>query len=161
VTPGTALGPGTHTFWVQTFNGAGYGPFSAPLGFTVAGAPPPATTLQSPSGTISDTTPTYTWSAVSTATWYYLWVNGPGGSAVLRRWYTASQAGCGGGTGTCAVTPGTVLGPGTHTFWVQTFNGAGYGPFSAPLGFTVAPSGSGPRSAERPPAGSASSGRDS
>jgi hypothetical protein len=138
VTPSTTLANGTHTWWIQTYASAGYGPWSSGLSFTVSGGVPPAATLVAPSGTSCDTTPTYIWNAVSSATWYYLWVNGPSGS-VVKQWYTAAQAHCASGTGTCAVAPATTLASGTHTWWVQTWNSAGYGPWSAGKSFTVTP----------------------
>ena len=51
---------------------------------------------------------------------------------------TAATAGCGSGTGTCSYTPGTALGPGTGTWWVQVWSPAGYGPWRG-MGFTVSP----------------------
>lgn len=83
--------------------------------FTVNGAGPPAATLVSPSGGIIDTTPTYTWHAVSGATWYMLWVNAPSGN-VIQTWYTGGQAGCPADTGTCSITPTTALADGAHTW---------------------------------------------
>ena len=97
---------------------------------------PPAATLTAPTGTIYDTTPTYTWNRVPTSTWYYLWVDDSTGNKI-QTWYTASQAGCAGGTGTCSVTPGTVLAKGAGTWWIQTWNDLGYGPWSAGMAFTV------------------------
>ncbi len=94
------------------------------------------TTLVSPSGSIGTNTPTYIWNAVNTMTYYYLWVNGPSGN-VIKQWYTAAEAGCSSGTGTCSVTPATVLGSGTHTWWVQTWNPAGLGPWSAAMTFNT------------------------
>jgi hypothetical protein len=137
VTPPTTLSNGSHTWWIQTWNSAGYGPWSGGLSFMVS-APPPAATLVAPSGTSCDPTPTYIWNAVSTATWYYLWVNGPSGN-VVKQWYTAAQAHCASGTGTCGVAPATTLASGSHTWWVQTYNAAGYGPWSAGKSFTVTP----------------------
>jgi hypothetical protein len=137
VTPSTTLANGNHTWWIQTWNSAGYGPWSSGLSFTVS-APPPATTLVAPSGTSCDATPTYIWNAVSSATWYYLWVNGPSGN-VVKQWYTAAQAHCASGTGTCAVAPATTLASGSSIWWIQTWNSVGYGPWSAGKRFTVTP----------------------
>jgi hypothetical protein len=133
VTPSTTLANGNHTWWIQTWNSYGYGPWSSGRSFTVS-IPPPAVSLILPFGALGDPTPTYIWSAVSSATWYYLWVNGPSGN-VLKQWYTSAQANCGGGA--CAVTPATTLTSGNHTWWVQTWNAAGYGPWSAGMSFTV------------------------
>ena len=54
VTPLLTLAAGAHIWWVQTKNSVGLGPWSAPKAFTVVPdgttAPPPAPSLQSPSG---------------------------------------------------------------------------------------------------------------
>jgi hypothetical protein len=99
---------------------------------------PGAATLVSPSGTITTHTPTYTWNAVSVATWYYLQVNDPSGVRILQ-WYTAAACGCASGTGTCSLTPTTVLASGAGRWWIQTNNSVGNGPWSAPMDFTVSP----------------------
>jgi len=98
--------------------------------------PPEAATLVSPTGKIADTTPTYTWNAVPGATKYYLFVNDATGSRI-RTSYTATQAGCASGTGTCSITPDTELALGTVKWWIQTWNTAGYGPWSSPILFTL------------------------
>jgi serine/threonine-protein kinase len=94
---------------------------------------PPA--LQSPSGTITTTQPTYVWIAVSTATDYYLRVNGPSGS-VLSRWYGAAEV-CSGSI--CRVTPATPLASGAHRWWVRAGNAAGGSWPSARRSFNVQP----------------------
>ena len=139
VSPAAALASGAHTWWVQARNGAGTGPWSPAKTFTVvtggATAPPPAPSLQSPSGSVTSTRPSYTWTAASTATDYYLWVNGPLGT-VVQQWYPASAV-CSGTT--CSIAPPTSLASGAHTWWVQARNGAGTGPWSAGRNFTVQP----------------------
>jgi hypothetical protein len=131
------LGGGTHTWWVQTWSSAGYGPWSTELTFTPPTSTlPGAATLASPEGNIGTNNPIYTWNEVSDATWYYLWVDGPNGN-VIKQWYTAAQAGCNGST--CSVanaTPG--LAAGSYTWWVQTWNAGGYGPWSDPETFSFA-----------------------
>jgi len=103
--------------------------------------PPVAATLVSPSGSITNTTPAYTWNAVldsaqgDAATWYYLWVDGPSGN-VIKQWYQASAV-CSGAT--CSVTPIVALGSGNHTWWIQTWNATGYGPWSSGMDFTFSP----------------------
>jgi M6 family metalloprotease-like protein len=128
---GGALTAGSsYTWWVQTYNSSviGEGPWSAGMSFTVTGPPGPPT-LVSPSGTSSNP-PTYVWNAVSNATWYQLWVNGAG------TWYTASQAHCGAGTGTCSIAGGALTAGSSYTWWVQTYNSYGEGPWSAGMTFT-------------------------
>jgi len=95
---------------------------------------PPAVTLVSPVGLIDTYSPSYSWNNEPSSTWYYLWVDGPNGN-VIQQWYTSTQANCDGTT--CSVTPATALGGGTYTWWVQTWNPAGYGPWSAGMSFSI------------------------
>jgi bacillopeptidase F len=130
---------GASQWWVQTYGNAGFGPWSTPLSFTTPiPTIPLTTTLVSPTGTIGDTTPTYTWNAVPNATWYHLWVNDATGNKI-NQWYPAADAGCPDGTGTCSVTPAKVLATGAASWWIRTYNAAGYGPWSSALPFTVGP----------------------
>ena len=140
LTPSTALQNGAHTWWIQTKNLGGEGPESASMRFAVisppVASPPVAATLIAPKGTTTDTTPTYSWNAVAAATHYYLWVS-RGSSKVIGTWYTAAQAECATGTGTCRITPSTALQSGDHAWWIQTWNAKGRGPWSARSDFTV------------------------
>ena len=88
-----------------------------------------------PSGTITTATPTYKWNAVAGSTWYYLWVNDSAGNRI-KQWYTAADAGCPSGIGTCSVIPASVLNSGAGLWWIQTWNDDGYGPWSSPKVFT-------------------------
>jgi hypothetical protein len=94
-------------------------------------------TLVTPSGIVPANMLVYTWNAVPTATWYLLWVNDSVQSAKVQQWVTAAQAGCGAGTGPCSVTPSIPLTQGAATWWVQTWNPAGYGPWSNGMDFMV------------------------
>jgi hypothetical protein len=135
VNPSIALNAGAHTWWVQTFNAYGYGPWSSGMGFTVTGgSPPEAATLISPSGTISDLSPTYTWNTVTDATWYRLYIREGSTGSVHDMWYMASSVTSG---ASCSVTPETSLNTGNHTWWVRTWNTYGYGPWSTGMEFTV------------------------
>ncbi|MCH9698782.1 MAG: peptidoglycan DD-metalloendopeptidase family protein [Gammaproteobacteria bacterium] len=136
ITPSTVLAAGSGTWWIQTWNSSGYGPWSTGMNFNISGGVPSAANLVSPSGTITDTTPTYLWNAVSNSSWYYLWVNDSTGNRI-QQWYTADQAGCSGGTGTCSVTPATVLANGSGTWWIQTWNSSGFGPWSSGSNFNI------------------------
>ena len=140
VTPATALNAGAGQWWIQASSATATGPWSAAMNFTVntggCTAAPPAATLVSPSGTIATKTPTYIWNAVPCATWYYLWVADNVGIRI-QTWYTAGQVGCASGTGTCSITPTTALNTGPGQWWIQTWDSAGYGPWSAAMGFTA------------------------
>ncbi len=127
-----------HTWWVQTWNDIGSGAWSDGMMFTPsteAVLPPPAATLVSPFGSITETTPRYVWDEVETATWYYLWVNGPSGVAVHKKWYKTIDV-CD-GMGRCQLSPALNLELGNHTWWVQTWNEVGYGAWSEGMDFTV------------------------
>jgi hypothetical protein len=140
VTPGTELADGKAKWWIQTWNDAGDGPWSDKLEFTVetgTSEPPEKTTLISPSGTITENTPTYTWNAVADSTWCYLWVNDSTQEQKILKWYRADDVGCGDGTGECSVTPATELADGAARWWIQTWNEFGTGPWSAGMDFTV------------------------
>src|SRR3989449_10299709 len=118
---------------------------SSGLAFTVPGTPAPGpATLVAPSGSIATSTPTFTWNVVASATQYLLWVDDSSGGRI-RTTYTAAQAGCAGGTGTCSITPSVELTPGAGQWWIVTINGSGNGPWSARGVFTLAGT---PRSGE-------------
>jgi hypothetical protein len=136
VTPTTEV-IGSCQWGIRTYNVTGLGPWSSPLSFTV---PPPAAAIPgSPSGTITSTTPTYTWNAVSNAAKYYLWVKDYTGNKI-QKWYSAAEAACASGTGTCSVTPTTEV-IGSCQWWIQTYN-TGFGPWSDSLSFTTPSDGS-------------------
>jgi hypothetical protein len=128
---------GSCQWWIQTYNRVGYGPWSIAGSFTAPNPEAPgAATPVSPSGTITDTTPTYTWNAVSNATWYRIWVNDSTGNKI-QKWYAAADLGCPYGAGTCSVTPDTELALGPYQWWVRTYNSGGFGPWSGGKSFTI------------------------
>lgn len=134
VTPAHELRRGNHTWWVQTWNKAGHGPWSAAKTFSLPSPSAPGKALlTSPSGSITETTPDYTWNRVDGATWYHLWVNGPSGN-VIQQWYDALAV-C--SVTTCSVTPTQVLGGSSHTWWVRTWNTGGHGPWSDAMHFSL------------------------
>jgi len=137
ITPvGLSLPDDSYQWWVQGQSAAGNGLWSSSLSFVVGGSSPGAATLLAPTGAGVGTSPTYTWDTVAAATWYYVWVNDDAGSATVSGWFNAAQAGCGGGELTCSVTPSTAV-SGAGTFWVLTWNPAGFGPWSTPLTFNT------------------------
>ncbi len=103
---------------------------------SIPSKPPWEAHLISPSGTITDNTPTYSWYAVPGATQYYLWVKDSTGDKI-KQWYTASQANCPSGTGICSVTPSTTIAEGRAIWWIQTYGTGGYGDWSEGMEFNV------------------------
>jgi hypothetical protein len=136
VVPGTTLNHGAGRWWIQTWNADGYGSWSNVMSFAV-GASLGSAALVAPQGDITVATPKYSWNAVASASWYYLWVNDSSGN-VIKQWYRASEVGCGSGSGTCSMTHATALNQGAGQWWVQTWNAAsGYGPWSSAMSFDV------------------------
>ena len=67
---------GTYTYWAQVWADTAISDWSSPQTFDVScGGIPGAATLVAPTGTITDSTPAYSWNSVSGSTWYYLWVD--------------------------------------------------------------------------------------
>ena len=132
VSPDIALAKGDHEWWVQAWKEDNiYGPWSDGIMFTV-----PVPVLVSPAGGISTNIPTYTWTADPNSTWYYLWVDDSTGNRI-KQWYTAAQAGCSGGAGTCAVYLDIALARGSAKWWIQTWSPVGYRPWSDAKSFMV------------------------
>jgi glucose/arabinose dehydrogenase len=148
ITPNLTLAGGAHTWWIQTWNDGGYGPWSDGMAFSLPVVNPPiAAALISPAGNITNAQPAYTWNAVldsaqgDASTWYYLWVsrvNSDGSlTTVHTKWYTAASV-CSGGA--CSITPaGVTLSGGNYRWWIQTWNDGGYGPWSGGTNFSVSP----------------------
>jgi hypothetical protein len=97
---------------------------------------PGKVTLVSPWGTINTNVPTYIWHADSSATYYNLVVNDTTGTKI-NSWYSAVQALCPSGTGNCSVTPSVALSSGSAAWWIDAYNGSGYGPWSDSMAFVV------------------------
>lgn len=106
------------------------------FGGTALAATPDVPNPTSPSGAIDDSTPTYTWSALDNASWYYLFVQDSNG-VVIQQWYSAVAANCETGAGTCSITPSAGIASGAAKFRVIAYNNDGFGPWSAETAFTV------------------------
>jgi hypothetical protein len=92
--------------------------------------------LISPEGTISQTSPTFTWHPSAGATWYHLWIGDDASSLVFSKWYTASEVHD--MINECSVTPqGLSLSSGNYTWWVRSYNSYGYSSWSSGMDFTV------------------------
>jgi len=129
---------GDYTYWAQVWTSIDISDWSKGQGFALTnGITPGKATLLLPNGITPSNMPTYTWTAVNTSTWYYLWVNDKTNSPKIQKWYTAEQAKCAAGTGICSATPGIALPEGSAQWWIQTWNDAGYGPWSDGVMFTM------------------------
>jgi photosystem II stability/assembly factor-like uncharacterized protein len=130
--PGQPLEAGPARWWAVALYQDGMGTLGDGLAFTIA-----QPTLGAPTGITLDPTPTYTWTALPGAAYYCLWAADSDPAGTSETWYTAAQAGCASGTGTCRITPTTPLAPGAVHWAVQAWNSGGYGPWSDVKGFQV------------------------
>ncbi len=96
-------------------------------------APPPVTGLLGPNDSVSDTMPTFEFSALGTATSYRIIVEGPNGR-VIDRFYD-SAAVCSGAV--CSVPADMPLAPGAYEWWVEGWNAGGPGVASGPAAFVA------------------------
>lgn len=98
--------------------------------------PPRAPVLITPSGVVADTTPTYSWYASPSATWYYLYIVDSAG-AKMQGWISAVNAGCGSGESTCSVTLAKPLALGQGWWAAFGENSFGRGDWSSVESFTI------------------------
>ena len=93
--------------------------------------------LAEPKGKISETAPTFTWSAVDTATQYDLWVVGRGGPQISESVTPAD--GC--SDGRCSFAATEPLAPGPYLWLVLSRIPGNIDRWSTPRRFTVSPDG--------------------
>ncbi|MBF0142108.1 MAG: cadherin repeat domain-containing protein [Magnetococcales bacterium] len=143
-TPGITLAAGNYSWYVLTYGAGGYGP-TAPgsiqwLSFTVSSqaSTPGSATPQSPSGAITETVPSFTWSSAANTTHYRVVASGANGK-LIDKWYSTSEASCASGQATCSVSPQVTFPTGAGSWTIATFNSAGsvVGPTSTATSFTV------------------------
>jgi hypothetical protein len=135
--PGTALTGIDFFFQVRARSVRIVGPISARRYFSVSD-PLAAPVTLAPNGTISDTTPTYTWNAITSATRYDVYVYSYTSASNVISQPSMSAAGlCPGGT--CSYTPSTILAPGNFRFTVRARNLGGTSALSPWKYFTVSP----------------------
>jgi subtilisin family serine protease len=91
--------------------------------------------LIAPEGEVFDSTPTFTWNAVSNASEYALYVNDSVTKGKISEWYTSDLLGC--ETGICSLTPTITLANGKGTWWIKTKNSSGEGDWSLAKDFTI------------------------
>ncbi|MDX1616892.1 MAG: Ig-like domain-containing protein [Candidatus Promineifilaceae bacterium] len=125
---------GDDFFSYKAYDGKDYS-YTATVAITVTRQEPPAIpTLYSPSETITDTTPTYTWEDGGDAAQYYLYVRGADGLKAYDFWYDASAV-C--TAGICQATLATELAYGDYKWWVKARNGFGDSGWGTGYVFTV------------------------
>jgi hypothetical protein len=131
----TALSTGEYRFKVRAYNAVGWGPISNWMKFRYG--PPDAPTLISPSGTISTSTPTYKWNAVSGVSVFRLAVYSVDLSTYVNQINVQATTICSGGT--CSYKPSNVLTQGNYRFFVRGRNAVGWGDKSSWMKFRYGP----------------------
>lgn len=117
---------GNYKWSVQSWSEEGTGAWSQEVTFTVEANPPEATSLVAPQGTTADATPAFSWSAVSSATWYKLTI----AKQEAWTWSTWLQE--------ASWTPTEwYLSNGTYDWYVTTWSENGYGVPAEGKTFTV------------------------
>jgi len=118
----TTLAPDKYTWWVQTYNVLGYGPWRKST-FNVLKAPDAVTGLL-PTGTTSNSPLNFSWVAATNSSQYHVYIVGNDG-VKLDKWYNSATI-CSGLA--CSLTSPVVLGTGSYTWSVMPYNTlAGYG----------------------------------
>jgi peptidase C39-like protein len=126
-TPPANLSSGNYTWWIKAWKLGSYA-WSSGKNFSVGTIVPPGTVTQLwPIGAITNSTPTYQWNKVNSATWYYMEVYDAIGTLVIAKWYAASSC----GSSVCSVNPGVSLRNDNYTWWIVAYNSGGYGPWSS------------------------------
>ncbi|MGV8026766.1 MAG: C1 family peptidase [Anaerolineaceae bacterium] len=127
-TPSNVLNSGDYQWRVGAYVNGAWQSFSSYKAFTMNLTPTPA----SPSGTISDTTPTYTWSKIGTATKYQYQLY-KGSTLIYAKTVISSVC----GTTTCTSTPSNVLNSGDYQWRVGAYVNGIWQPFSSYKAFIV------------------------
>lgn len=140
ITPAVDLASGAANWQIQTWSARGDGSWSVRVNFTVnpVSRPPVAATLISPSGQVDLLQPTFTWKSVANASWYQIYVNDSNNRKLTSQWFNNAAVNCPAGEGNCTLKPDLSLGDGQYTWWIQTWNEIGYGPWSSPMQFSNA-----------------------
>ena len=123
-TPAAPLPNGILRWWVRGYSGGTVpGAWSGRVDSDIGGRP----VMQTPTGTGSDASPNFTWTAVDGATLYDLYVSRTDvpGLAFREDSLTTNSF------------DAQVLPDGDYRVWVRAFDGASFGPWSRPIDFTI------------------------
>jgi len=106
-TPTASLNDGPYRWWVRAESAQGFqSVWSAPMDISIGGR----TRLVAPSGTTTDTTPTFTWQKVDGVARYDLWVDKVGGQSQIIRKQSLT---------TTEFIASTALPAGTYRAWIR------------------------------------------
>ncbi|MGE5249432.1 MAG: hypothetical protein ACM3QS_04385 [Bacteroidota bacterium] len=127
-TPSNVLTLGSYKWRVQAYAGGVWKPYSAFKAFSITFTPTPI----APSGTITDTTPTYKWTRLIGASQYrYQLLKGT--TLVYTKIVGSTRC----GTTYCTSTPSTVLSAGSYKWRVQAYVGGVWRAYSVYKAFSL------------------------
>jgi len=130
------LNDGTYAWTIVARAGGLSGTFGSFVYFVV-GAPANPTSI-APNGLITTNIPTFTFTAVSGATDYQIFLyNSTTSVSTYSQWYSAAAAGVPGGAGTGTITVGIPLASGPYGWTVIARNAAGTGNYKSFRNFTI------------------------
>jgi len=135
----TSLANGNYKWRIQDQGTYGYGLWTGYTNFTLNVPPPPAVTLNAPTGTLTSWDHAFTWTGLSNATLYLLDVYDANTNAqVHRKWYSNVTAGCDTDT-SCSISPVELasLANGDYKWRIRDYGGYGYGPYTGFVNFTL------------------------
>ncbi len=129
-TPSNEFPGGSYSWAVQTYNSAGYGPWSSSAAFSITKQLPGATVPVGPEGTLAVGTsnPPFSWQAADHANWYHVWVNRIGEGKFASRWVQVPAT---------TWTFDMDFRGGDYRWWIAGWNPDGYGPWSSGTTFNV------------------------
>ena len=139
---GIPTSSGEKTWWIQTWNADGHGPWSEGRTYYYADNdvyPGIVTEAIFPITTTTVVPRHFQWEVRFGATWYRLYTQDRlGGNRVLTKWFTAAELGCTtvGSTCTANFDLGLIMQGDTVNWWVQTYANGGFGQWSARYSFT-------------------------
>ncbi len=120
------LGSGTYSIWVRGMNASGeFGLWSAPVKHTVLAAP---VIVGTTTGGTFDRTPTFSWTAITGATNYDVWIGNAKTNAItIRNQFVKSTS----------FTAPTDMAIGDYTIWVRAQSGNTYSAWSVAKSFSI------------------------
>ena len=134
ITPELTLGNGNYAWNVQAYGPGGLGNWAntvTGISFSINNTLPGLVTLNTPSGTITDDTPTFVWDDISNVEWYNVWVGTTNLVPLHNTWYRAERGSgklC--NNGICSLTIAGLVLPNNLYWWnIQAATPAGFGPW--------------------------------
>lgn len=126
---------GIYTVKAMNYEGTGIGSYQLDLTSSNTN-PPVATVAKTPTGIGQAKRPTFSWSSIGVATWYWVWAEDLSGNVLMKKWFSSSGSNCSVIFDECHVVSSFEF-SGSVRWWVLPWNIFGNGGWSAPLEFST------------------------